>query len=184
MSCAQPYAAETLLRGAISRMSGECSSLLVNQAPEVTVNIECGDALDAETIVAGLIDGDGLLKVNTYSGGGAYPIGCDEADRTLHEMIGEILMRTSDGGMAISVYMEEEIADCVPAECDDSATLAQMLRGAFVRLNSNDQLLLMTQMVPAGSAADCDQQEPIETALRRTMAMLAPGQYAMRITVP
>lgn len=184
MSCAQPYAAETLLRGAITRMVGECSALLANLAPDISVGIECGDALGAETIVASLIDENGLLRVNAYSDGGTYPLECDEVERTLHELFGEVLSRTTDGGLALSVYFDPELGDCDPMECDDTATISQMLRGAFARLNSNDQLVFMGIQVPAGTAGDCDEQEPIETALRRIMALTAPSQYAMRIAVP
>lgn len=182
MECGDATGVETLALQ-VSRQSadpaGDCTSIALNLNAEVGDAVEC-DTLPFNTAIARLVE-NGMVNTNVSSGGAVEHIGCDESGTPLSVLFGEAIIQTPDGHLLLLVWDGEEAADCSSGSCSDTehVSLAQRIRGTFVRLE-NGELRIRITPSNEGAVATCAHPATAASTLSAALLHLGDERWAWR----
>lgn len=166
----------TLVRR-LARMTSEgCAAIRVDAQYAANGPLQCASA-PLGIALAGTITDDIAVRTEPASFGEVTPFTCDDRD-TIEQMMMRVVYPSDDGNL-VYTWEDGEIHEC-GIDCDDTATLSQMLRGAFI-VQDNGVVRIRVVAVSADNALTCDQDEPWQTILRRAMVPIGDGLYAVNV---
>ena len=142
---------------------------------------ECGQTFGL-TDLAMLIGPDGLIVEAASLGDITQPLPCDET-ATLCDLLAQVIAVDANGEGALLSWDDGEIPDCEQAQDCLDVPLETMLRGCFLRLESNGTLRFRVAILSLGDAVECGEAMPLETALKRCLRSYGDGRYALNIMV-
>lgn len=175
MSCGSLAGLATLAMRAM-RASSNCAAIACDPNAPVGDFPECG-ARGAIADLFSIAADSGLISTSPASLGDVAEIDCEAAD--LNTLFCECLRRASiDGRKTLVTWEHGEPVDC-GGDCDETATLEQLLRGCFIRM-SNLELRVRVLPVDSMPLLQCG-AEHWQALLRRAIAKVGPSSYAIRV---
>lgn len=177
MECGTTIGVATLVRRLSRIASDGCVALVVDALYFASGPLECAPAPLGISLAAAITD-TYAIRTEPATDGEVTALTCDDAD-TLEQLLMRVVYPADGGGNLVYTWEDGEVHDC-GISCDDRTSLEQMLRGAFV-VQDNGVVRLRVVSVAADDALQCDDDEPWQTILRRAMAPIGGGLYAVTV---
>lgn len=143
---------------------------------------ECGQVSGLGDLAA-LIGPDGLIVEIASLGDIVQPLPCEET-ATLWDLLAQVVAVNTTGEGGLLAWEDGDLPDCEDTlDCLD-VPLETMLRGCFLRIESNGTLRFRVALLPLGTAMQCEEVMPLETMLRRCLRSYGDGRYALNLMIP
>ena len=159
--------------------SDACASIITDASSFGSGGAACDDPPLLTKMIGAFTD-DGRLRIQPASLGSVSELDCVDSNVPTASLIARVIVPANDGGYLLLTWEDGELHECTDS-CDDDLTAEQRLRACFVR-EENGVMCLRVTTTSDSTEVECAEGEASETLISRCLTMIAPGQYAIRIT--
>ena len=159
--------------------SDACASIITDASSFGSGGAACDDPPLLTKMIGAFTD-DGRLRLQPASLGSVSELDCVDSNVPTASLIARSILPAIDGGYVILTWEDGEPHECTD-DCDDDLTAEQRLRACFVR-QENGVMCVRVTTTSDITEVECGEGEASEALLSRCLTMIAPGQYAIRIT--